>query len=145
MQSPDSLLDGVSAKAIRPGWRLKRLEIRNWGTFNNQVHLVVPDAGWTLLVGENGSGKSTAADALRTLLVPPRLVKDSYNDASGAKKGRDRSRRSYILGAWGSEGQEDFRERNFGISDVEIIIEAQNRSEGALFQLGDQILNIKLG
>jgi uncharacterized protein YPO0396 len=106
-QPPELALNGVGVLAPRPGWRLKRLEIRNWGTFNNQVHLVVPDAGWTLLVGENGSGKSTAADALRTLLVPPRLVKDSYNDASGATKGRDRSRRSYILGAWGSQGQED--------------------------------------
>ncbi len=34
----------------------------------------------TMLVGVNGTGKSTAADALRTLLVPP--ARATYNDAS---------------------------------------------------------------
>ncbi len=99
----------IAAEAAngQPGWRLARLEMLNWGTFHRQVHIITPAGGWSLLVGENGSGKSTAVDALRTLLVPPRLVKDSYNDASGATKGKDRSRRSYILGAWSSASRDD--------------------------------------
>lgn len=88
-----------------PGFRLRRLEMFNWGTFNQKVAVIVPDGRWTLLVGENGSGKSTAVDALRTLLVPPRLL--NYNDASGDQKRRDRSRRSYVRGAWATSSQED--------------------------------------
>jgi uncharacterized protein YPO0396 len=65
-----------------PGFRLKRLEILNWGTFHGKVHILAPDGRWSLLVGENGSGKSTAVDALRTLLVSPRLLQGSYNDAA---------------------------------------------------------------
>ena len=106
VDNPDLFPESV-VSLPRLGWRLQRLEVCNWGTFNRKVFLMSPEGGWTLLVGENGSGKSTAVDALRTLLVPPRIVKDSYNDASGATKGKDRTRRSYILGAWASEGQED--------------------------------------
>ena len=51
-----------------PGFRLRRLEMLNWGTFHEKVAVLVADGRWTLLVGENGSGKSTAVDALRTLL-----------------------------------------------------------------------------
>jgi uncharacterized protein YPO0396 len=61
-----------------------------------------------LLIGDNGSGKSTAIDALRTLLVPPRLL--NYNDASGDGRrsaGRDRTRRSYVRGAWASSSTLD--------------------------------------
>lgn len=89
----------------RSGWRLWRLELCNWGTFHRKVWSLVPQAGWTLLVGENGSGKSTAIDGLRTLLVPPRLL--NYNDASGNQSRRDRSRVSYIRGAWAATSRED--------------------------------------
>jgi uncharacterized protein YPO0396 len=88
-----------------PGFRLRRLEMFNWGTFHGKVAMLVPEGRWTLLVGENGSGKSTAVDALRTLLVPPRLL--NYNDASGEQKRRDRTRRSYVRGTWASASQED--------------------------------------
>ncbi len=88
-----------------PGWRLRRLEMHNWGTFHGKVSSLFPDERWTLLVGENGSGKSTAVDALRTLLVPPRLL--NYNDASGEQKRRDRTRRSYVRGTWATASQED--------------------------------------
>ena len=89
----------------RTGWRLWRLELCNWGTFHKKVWSLVPQAGWTLLVGENGSGKSTAVDGLRTLLVPPRLL--NYNDASANQSRRDRSRVSYIRGAWAATNQQD--------------------------------------
>jgi len=78
----------------RSGWRLHRLEMQNWGTFHQRVHRLSPEGAWSLVVGQNGSGKSTAIDALRTLLVPPRLLRRSYNDAAGESKGMDRTRGS---------------------------------------------------
>ncbi len=90
------------------GFRLERLELWNWGTFHGEAQTLEPDGGWALLVGDNGSGKSTAIDALRTLLVPPRIL--NYNDASGDGRrpgGRDRTRRSYVRGAWASSSTVD--------------------------------------
>lgn len=93
-------------RAPLPGFRLRRLEMLNWGTFHEKVAVLVPDDRWTLLVGENGSGKSTAVDALRTLLVPPCLL--NYNDASADQKRRgDRTRHTYIRGVWATVSQED--------------------------------------
>lgn len=77
----------------------------NWGTFHEKVAVLAPDGRWTLLVGENGSGKSTAVDALRTLLVPPRSL--NYNDASGEQKRRDRTRRSYVRGTFATASEEE--------------------------------------
>src|ERR1700730_3712344 len=94
--------------AVPPGFRLDRLELWNWGTFNGDGQVLKPSCGWALLIGDNGSGKSTAIDALRTLLVPPRLL--NYNDASGDGRrsaGRDRTRRSYVRGAWASSSTLD--------------------------------------
>ena len=91
-----------------PGYRLDRLELLNWGTFRGDGQVFAPRGAWSLLVGDNGSGKSTAIDALRTLLVPPRLL--NYNEASGdgrKSSGRDRTRRSYIRGAWASSSTID--------------------------------------
>ncbi len=105
MDNPELNLLLPNGSKPLPGFRLRRLEMLNWGTFNQRVHVLSPDGGWTLLVGENGSGKSTAVDALRTLLVPPRLL--HYNDASGEQRRRDRTRRSYIRGAWASSSQEE--------------------------------------
>jgi len=90
------------------GFRLDRLELWNWGTFHGDVQVLEPRCGWTLLIGDNGSGKSTAIDALRTLLVPPRII--NYNDAAAdTRRGasRDRSRRSYIRGAWSASSTID--------------------------------------
>lgn len=91
-----------------PGWRLHRLEMLNWGTFGgSRVHVIEPAGGWSLLVGENGSGKSTAVDALRTLLVPRQLLRGSFNDAAGGQGKKDRSLQSYIRGQWSaSRGDE---------------------------------------
>jgi uncharacterized protein YPO0396 len=91
-----------------PGFRLDRLELWNWGTFTGDAQAIELGGCWALLVGDNGSGKSTAIDALRTLLVPPRML--NYNDASGDGRGaatHDRSRRSYVRGAWASSSTVD--------------------------------------
>jgi uncharacterized protein YPO0396 len=90
------------------GFCLHRLELWNWGTFNGDVQVLEAAGGWSLLVGDNGSGKSTAIDALRTLLVPPKLL--NFNDASGDGRkaaARDRTRRSYVRGAWSSSSTVD--------------------------------------
>lgn len=104
-EEPDLTADAGSTP---PGFRLERLELWNWGTFHGEAQAFEPHGGWALLVGDNGSGKSTAIDALRTLLVPPRML--NYNDASGDGRragGRDRTRRSYVRGAWASSSTID--------------------------------------
>lgn len=96
------------AAPAEPGFRLDRLELWNWGTFHGVAQALEPLGGWALLVGDNGSGKSTAIDGLRTLLVPPRIL--NYNDSSGDGRrtaGRDRTRRSYVRGAWASSSTID--------------------------------------
>jgi uncharacterized protein YPO0396 len=96
------------SESSEPGFRLDRVELLNWGTFHGDVQTFEPSGAWALLVGDNGSGKSTAIDALRTLLVPPRML--NYNDAAGDGRrtgGRDRTRRSYVRGAWASSSTVD--------------------------------------
>ncbi|MEM8671634.1 MAG: ATP-binding protein [Planctomycetota bacterium] len=84
----------------RPGYRLHRLEVFNWGTFDSmrgQVFRFDPQGRTSLLVGHNGSGKSTLVDAITTLLVDTRSR--SYNVAAGAKRS-ERNAKSYIKGAY---------------------------------------------
>jgi len=87
----------------RSGFRLERLELRNWGTFDKRVW-AFPVAGRNgLLTGDIGSGKSTIVDAITTLLLPANRI--SYNKAAGAET-RERSLRSYVLGHYKSERNE---------------------------------------
>lgn len=91
----------------RPGFRLKKLEVTNWGTFDStggRVYSLAPNGRTALLVGQNGSGKSTLVDALLTLLVQPGVR--NYNVAAGAKK-RERDERSYIRGACGRSSDDE--------------------------------------
>ena len=87
----------VDPRSPLPGFRLSKLEIYNWGTFDSAVYSVMPRGQTTLLVGENGSGKSTLVDALLTLLVRPQTR--NYNVAAGAAK-NERDEKTYIRGAY---------------------------------------------
>ncbi|MGK2945085.1 MAG: ATP-binding protein, partial [Desulfuromonadales bacterium] len=82
------------------GFRLQRLEVFNWGTFDSRVWTLELDGKNALLTGDIGSGKSTMVDAVTTLLVPAQRV--SYNKAAGADA-RERTLRSYVLGYYKSE------------------------------------------
>jgi len=84
----------------RAGYRLKYLEVFNWGTFNGQVWRLTPDSETALLTGDIGSGKSTLVDALTTLLLPAHRI--AYNKAAGATS-RERDLRSYVEGHYKSE------------------------------------------
>lgn len=87
----------------RAGFRLQRLEVYNWGTFDQRPYVVPLDGRNGLLTGEIGSGKSTLVDAVTTLLVPAHRV--AYNKAAGAEA-RERSLRTYVLGYYKSERSE---------------------------------------
>ena len=82
------------------GFRLQRLEVFNWGTFDQRVWTLALDGRNTLLTGDIGSGKSTLVDAVTTLLVPAQRI--AYNKAAGADS-NERSLRSYVLGYYKSE------------------------------------------
>jgi len=92
--------DGPEGPAPRAGFRLDRLELLNWGTFDRKVWTLRADGQNTLLTGDIGSGKSTIVDALTTLLLPAARV--AYNEAAGAPT-RERDLRSYVQGHWRAE------------------------------------------
>lgn len=85
------------------GFRLQRLEVFNWGTFDGRVWTLRLEGRNGLLTGDIGSGKSTLVDAVTTLVVPSQRI--AYNKAAGADT-RERSLRSYVLGFYKSERQD---------------------------------------
>lgn len=95
--------DTQSTEAPLAGFRLMRLEVLNWGTFDRHVWTMSLNGRNALLTGDIGSGKSTLVDAITTLLVPAHKV--AYNKAAGADL-RERSLRSYVLGHYKSERNE---------------------------------------
>lgn len=95
--------DSSLAHLRRPGFRLHRFEVLNWGTFHARVWQITPAGENALLTGDIGSGKSTLVDAMTTLLVPPRKI--TYNRAAGAEA-RERSLSSYVRGEYRSISNE---------------------------------------
>ena len=86
-------------------FRIERLQILNWGTFNGCFDVPVARKGH-YIAGNSGSGKSTLLDALTQLLVPPRFV--TFNAAAQDAGGRgDRSLLSYVRGYWRSLDSSD--------------------------------------
>jgi uncharacterized protein YPO0396 len=94
-----------NGSALPPGFRMERLEVRNWGTFHDKIHVLDPERQTALLLGENGTGKSTLVDALLTLLVPK--TKRNYNLSAGGTKKRERDEKTYVLGAYGSHSDSE--------------------------------------
>ena len=86
-----------------PGCRLQRLEVYNWGTFDQRTWVFDVNGRNALLTGDIGSGKSTLVDAVTTLLLPAQKI--SYNKAAGAET-RERNLRSYVQGHYKSERNE---------------------------------------
>lgn len=83
-----------------PGFRLYKLGVFNWGTFDDKVWTFSPHGETALLTGDVGSGKSTLVDALTTLLVSPRKV--AYNKAADSSA-KERSITSYVRGYFGQK------------------------------------------
>jgi uncharacterized protein YPO0396 len=92
--------DGADSRA---GSRLARLELYNWGTFDQRVWSFELAGHDGLLTGDAGSGKSTIVDAITTLLLPANRI--TYNKAAGAET-RERDLRAYVLGHYKGERSE---------------------------------------
>jgi uncharacterized protein YPO0396 len=102
MKSEPLALDFAADESLS-GFRLQRLEVFNWGTFDARVWSLRCEGRNALLTGDIGSGKSTLVDAVTTLLVPAHRV--AYNKAAGADA-RERTLRSYVLGHYKAERNE---------------------------------------
>ncbi|MFY9510604.1 MAG: SbcC/MukB-like Walker B domain-containing protein [Rubrivivax sp.] len=85
-------------EAAQRQFRLKQIQVMNWGTFS-KLHVLDISALGHLLVGPSGSGKSTILDAHSALMAPPN---SEFNAAARGndKLARDRNMVSYIRGAW---------------------------------------------
>jgi uncharacterized protein YPO0396 len=83
-------------------FRMRRLQVLNWGTFSGLVDIPIAERGF-LFVGRSGSGKSTLLDAMSALLVPPNLVDFNAAAREAERSGRDRSLVSYVRGAWADQ------------------------------------------
>jgi uncharacterized protein YPO0396 len=103
MNEPRTLGLDFAADDALTGFRLERLEVFNWGTFDERVWVLRVDGRNGLLTGDIGSGKSTLVDAITTLLVPAQRI--AYNKAAGADS-KERTLRSYVLGYYKSERNE---------------------------------------
>lgn len=77
------------------GFRLQRVDVYNWGSFNNNVKSVYFGGQNVLMTGDNGAGKSSIIDAMTVLLYDVKKV--VFNQAAGAEKG-ERNLASYVLG-----------------------------------------------
>lgn len=98
-----STLEVGSIAEHRTGYRLQRVEVFNWGTFDQVVWSIEPEGSTSLLTGDIGSGKSTLVDAISTLLLPAHRI--AYNKAAGADA-KERTLRSYVEGHYRSERNE---------------------------------------
>lgn len=101
---PGPVGTATSTDLAAAGFRLERLEVYNWGTFDKHVWSFGLGGANALLTGDIGSGKSTLVDAITTLFMPAHKI--AYNRAAGAES-RERSLRSYVLGHYKSERNEE--------------------------------------
>ena len=98
------MLSLFNTNTTESGYRLKTLEVFNWGTFHEgdtkaDISKISPQGQNTLLTGANGSGKTTIVDALLVLLVNPQ--KRFFNQSSGEKDKKARNEGTYVEGHYG--------------------------------------------
>ncbi|MGQ7786194.1 ATP-binding protein [Nesterenkonia sp. K-15-9-6] len=90
-----------------PGqWRLEELQLVNWGTFHGLHRIHVPRGGF-LLTGRSGSGKSSVVDAITAVLTPTGKASFNAAAADGSSRGSDRSKLTYVRGAYARGADED--------------------------------------
>ncbi|MDR6674748.1 uncharacterized protein YPO0396 [Xanthomonas translucens] len=101
-QPGQSLFADALAEQRAQQFRMRRLQVHNWGTFNGLTEVPIAEKGF-LFVGRSGSGKSTLLDAMSALLTPPSIVDFNAAAREAERSGRDRSLVSYVRGAWADQ------------------------------------------
>lgn len=96
------------------GYRLHKIQLYNWGTFDKNVWTFDTKGETSLLTGDVGSGKSTIVDAITTLLVPPQKI--MYNKAADASA-KERNLTSYVRGYHGQQNDELEKGKNLALRD----------------------------
>lgn len=99
---------------VGPGYRMRRLEVYNWGTFDGAVWPFELGGNTSLLTGEIGSGKSTLVDAILTLLIPQPKI--NYNKAADSGS-RERSLMSYVRGYYAKRSNASGEEEPVALRD----------------------------
>lgn len=99
---------------VQAGFRMKRLEVYNWGTFDGAVWPFELGGETSLLTGEIGSGKSTLVDAILTLLIPQQKI--TYNKAADSSS-RERSLNSYVRGYYAKRSNAEGVEEPVALRD----------------------------
>lgn len=102
----EALADESTDPDTRAQFRLRRMQVYNWGTFHGLADFPVAEKGH-LFVGSSGSGKSTVLDALAALTTP-----GSYRHFNAAamgteRRGTDRNLVTYIRGAWARQSNSE--------------------------------------
>ena len=87
-------------------WRLARVELLNWGTFDGHHRIDVARKGH-LFTGASGSGKSSLLDAIATVLTPDKWLRFNSAAQESTARNDDRSLVSYMRGAWSKEADEN--------------------------------------
>jgi uncharacterized protein YPO0396 len=88
-----------SLNPAESGYRLHRMEVWNWGTFDDKIYTIEPGGENSLLTGANGSGKTTFVHALLTLLAAERRMR-SFNMSAEGKTKNERTEESYVMGEY---------------------------------------------
>lgn len=86
-------------------WRLARIEVVNWGTFDGAHRIDVSRKGH-LITGASGSGKSSLLDAIAAVLTPERWLRFNAAAQDASSRADDRGLVSYVRGAWSKEADE---------------------------------------
>ena len=100
------MLSLFSTDSSKAGFRLHKMQLYNWGTFDGVVYTISPESENSLLTGANGSGKTTLVHSMLTLLAAERRMR-SFNQSAEGKTKNERSEESYVLGEYGEETDSD--------------------------------------
>jgi len=91
-----------SDAAASEQFRLVRLELYNWGTFDGLFDVPVAAKGF-LVIGPSGSGKSSLLDAHASLITPQKWLDFNVAARENERRGHDRNLVTYIRGAWSQQ------------------------------------------
>lgn len=83
-------------------FRLAKMQLFKWGTFDGVVEFQIPQSGY-LFLGPSGSGKSTILDAHAAILTPPKWVDFNVAARQDERHGKDRNLITYVRGAWSQQ------------------------------------------